>query len=800
MKIISFFPVSGRLKTRLGCNGFRLLALLGSFQLQVHGSLDAIVGGEVSYLAPGPSARLELNSMRVAAVDDPWPGREFSTCPGGGMDRTSWRLDRGQLSHIPKLREPRGGKVFDALPSGFDCWALLDALQAPPQSCLIAAFRVRSAVSRTVYLGLGCDDEAVVFQDGLPVFATMGRRRDYIRTQNLVPITLNPGGAEISILLRKFGGWAAIPTKHNSQEWIGGFELYGSAESAWAGFRSHNFSFTDTSIVSTLEDVRVNADPPASRALRLLDIRGREVAVGEINDSGSVSWQAHAVALPSLGFLSLRGEGSEGILITGNRSLEAAMAMLPAQGSDASDAWRLRRDYLLLQPKGARELWWTRKMVLALLMTCGDPKSPEVVQRFADYPAAQLQFHDYVSRVDGSRQYFRIARLKPNEDADWPLLVMLPTVTSPVRPFLDSQEIADERGAENVAALAAENRLMVLWPGNTEVDYGGDLALTEIEEAVDATKALLGREKIRIFLSGVCSSGVTAIRYAETHAIQGLILQSPVIRRSRWRWISGLRLDDPHYPAEVLAAEQTDLSFERLRGVPLYLVYNSGMPGHGDRMGSLFLCDRMRRLGSEVEAHWPLPDAEWVWGERERALLAPAVAWAGRHRDTIIPAGSAAAKPNRSVKGALLKGFQVVRPEDETLQLWLDWWESFRAEYRGQGQEDFAWRPPHSPKTVLRFKLLDSDEMDEIRAGRFIDGNASPEFESLRGSLQPQDQLWGFRLLPDQDPETVEVFRSSSVEDSPPKIDLILDGCCRGALWRRTDGGWSLIGCWLSSS
>jgi hypothetical protein len=224
------------------------------------------------------------------------------------------------------------------------------------------------------------------------------------------------------------------------------------------------------------------------------------------------------------------------------------------------------------------------------------------------------------------------------------------------------------------------------------------------------------------------------------------------------------------------------------------------MAGHGDRDGSIWLCDKLKSMGGDVEQLWPTPEQYYVWGERERTQLVPIFDWVERKdradrskRPSLATAE--AMTMNRSVKASLLKGFAVRTPEDSALVSWMTQWSLLWASFRGTSWSQGSFGE-FVPTSVVTGRVLNARDIQALQRGSFFIGKPQLQTPDMLYSIT-NDQLWGFRLTQSQKPTVVEVFRSQATSGPMPNIDLVVDGCCQGALWKKVDGNWVLADVWL---
>jgi hypothetical protein len=750
-----------------------------------------------------PSITIDHNTRRIevheALVDsvasaDAVPANLKSI--SGGTGRTVWRLNADDLGRLDPLVGSLTGHAIIAGECGFDLWDGVRATVAAAGANLVLSFDIVAQSDQKALLGFGCTGEAVVQCNGRIVFAT-GGTKELVRTQSLIEISLSAGKNRLIVLCHKPEGWDIPPEQPLRNQWMISMEVYGDESSAWIAFRSRNMHLMDTPIVGAQNDIIVQATTSERVTARLYDREGTELSRGVITGSGRVIWDNLIDKMPFFGYLMVGSEDAEPVLITGNKALDEIIpAMISLDSIACSDAWK-KRIVHLLRPEFAssRDVWWSRKMTVCVGMATEARKSKVDFHRLCR--ATWLEFHDYVSSVDGTRQYFRMFRNPRSDSHKNPILIVLPSVTDPVRPFLESAEIASLQHSENLASLADENNIVLLWPGLAEVDYGGDLSRIQVDECLAALKKLLDTEHSPVFVLGFCSSSVAALGFAETRDVDGLILVTPIVERGAHRWMKGLDIDDLSYPSVVLKAEQTNTRLSSLRQTPVLILYDADVPGHGDRVGCRILCEDLVSMGGSLDARWPEPSNDFRWGESARVEEKNLLQWVRLNKDIVSrsrnsPHLTISGDRPDTVKTALLKGFAVDKPADAVLAHWFDQWSARWSSFRGS-----PWLFSSSERvahTIVVSCVLVSGEDPLTRGRGFFSGEPQlPEY--LQNERPVSEALWGFRLVPGR--QMVEVFRTVDACKDLPRVDLLVDGCCTGAVWRLTPKGWVLAQLWL---
>jgi len=131
-----------------------------------------------------------------------------------------------------------------------------------------------------------------------------------------------------------------------------------------------------------------------------------------------------------------------------------------------------------------------------------------------------LRLGGYVSKLDNSRQYYRLFVPSYYKAGDkLPMLVILHTTMGPnPRPFLESVFLASHREAVHVSEYAERYGFAVLWPGYRNDPKGfWTYESAQTEEAIEDVEKFYHIDRSRISLYGTCSSGLYAGRMVSTY-------------------------------------------------------------------------------------------------------------------------------------------------------------------------------------------------------------------------------------------------------------------------------------------
>lgn len=723
------------------------------------------------------------------------PPPDFTRAVG----RTQWSAPEGLLRGLPLCTDKTSSFLLSSVSGSFDLWIAAEALKLPPESDVILAFSVESPRDQDIVVGLGCDDTAILFLDGSGSFGTLGVR-ELVCNENLIPLRLHAGMNELSLLCQKVPGWRTIPFQHGRPEWGVSINIFRSNVAAWRAFRHHNFHVLDTPIVRGFEDIRVSSFTRSGELAQLYDLRGNMLTSGTVMSDGTVSWSGSCPSLPFVGMFSTERQSAEPLIVALESDLylvQQNVTERAARRGACVEFWSNRVKHLLKPEFAAnRDRWWARKLTLSVLMALTDQVENLPDEIRSGCLPTQIRIGSYTSDTDGTAQYFRFAKPFRTEKMTG-IVFVIPAVGTNVRPFSEGAVMANLRESEDLTDVASQFGIAVVWPGLVDADYGGDFTISQLNECIQAVLHSFNDADSPVGLWGSCSSGVAAIGYAERHSVDGVVLETPMIRRGVTRWFPGVDLDYLEYPDEALCGEQTTDRIDSLRETPILLIYNRYIRGHGDMEASKWLCAQLGSPKGALQQRWPMPSNDVFWGESERMQMGPILEWfseafQSRRIGRVSLQNHGGTEKPCTVKAALLRGFAVSLPQDQRLEHWFSSWRSVWRQIRGSPWKRTSERPGCG--TVVTGAVISPAELSSMLS--------DPAASVVESGLQTEsedpfrDEYWGFRILGGSAPTIVQVFRSPAAVADLPKIELLTDGCCTAAIWKRKHGIWSLSRFW----
>jgi hypothetical protein len=591
--------------------------------------------------------------------------------------------------------------------------------------------------------------------------------------------------------------------QHNQPEWAMSLQVYWNEDTAWAACKFENYHPFDVPIVTSIDDLAVDVHFPRHRDVVLYGTSGDILAEGMCNEDGKIKWKAQSSRLASaqatLAIAMIGDDYGEAIALTGEKTIdELCTEVVEKSDGDSENPWTKRAIHLI-DPRfrDQRNVWWARKVCLSLakLATKSNPKLEALFQAC---PSAAIEFGRYQAQLDGTTQYYTY--LKNKEDSKSKrVAVIVPTVPSPVRPYLESYGVADLPQTEMLASIATVNGVNILWVGGSCVDYGGELSRQDVREAVAAYCRSTGSSSVHIFLEGACSAGVGALgSYTSGMRASGIVLWSPVVSRRTHRWLPDMNLLDVTYPSLCLADEQVDDRLSRYKDVPIFTIFDHDSPGHGDRPAVAKFMEGVSSHNALTSSVWVQPpEPELPWGLR---IIASSRTWMQWIKDCSVGdsfnLASNSPRPIRTVKDALLEGFWIssVARNDPVNSDWLRFWSNLLERYRGA--PPILERRPGG--TEIQFRRFDPASIEAVVAGTW--GGSVPLIKTKGGSNPDgggNSFRWGFRLIKKTNGEnTVEILSDTGGPSEFPHIDILVDGCCSGAVWKFTHAEWTLEQVW----
>lgn len=623
----------------------------------------------------GPQA---IRQVVVAATEFRWP---LCVVGAEAIGRAYKALSHNNLLAIPDYSGGGGRRTMLEVCNlcYFDLWTAAKALKLKRGLSLALTFDLDIVKTERIYLVVGCYDSAVIYVNGRAIWGTIcSGVRIFVPDRDIVPVNLRAGRNSVTLVLKKASRWTAIPKHHFCSDWMCSVTVVRTEAEAWHLHLQHAFHLTDTPLLTSLDQVHIDGQT-SGQLYCYLPHQARPIR-GSVRWDGSVAWAGDVSDIKGIAMLLYQGL-AEPIYLAA-RPLAATID----QDKDFSlgqDFWSLRIRHLLgTQFVKNRDVWWSRKLVLGIFDKCRGLFPSAVIEACR---LAQFGVISYPSPIDHKIQYALYWRPSTSRAVTW--LVIPPFVPNPLRRPVDSVVAANLCADEDVACSACPDSA-VLWPMYVDLDHGRNLAQIELKAAFKATLRHFPEDhEVHDFVFGCCSAGVVALRFAaDNGAISGVVLYSPVVDPSPDLQFT-LSRDETvlrdFYPPPVRSAESLLSALARKH---FYVVYDSGIPGHGDLPATKRLVAELHRRNVDVTARWlPLRD-EYMWGYRLQHRYEQCFEWIAKAR--LLPYNRAPYpidlnRDNGTIRSALLQGFTVEDCSNRLLHAWREQWLARMAEYRG---------------------------------------------------------------------------------------------------------------------
>ena len=129
-----------------------------------------------------------------------------------------------------------------------------------------------------------------------------------------------------------------------------------------------------------------------------------------------------------------------------------------------------------------------------------------------------LRLMGFISKVDNSKQFYRLFVPSHKAGEKLPLVVVMPTSLKIIeRPFLESPFVASHRDAIQISKFAEKYGFAVLWPGYKSAPKWWTYEAAHVEAALEDVEKRHSIDSSRVSLYGTCDGGFHAGRMASTY-------------------------------------------------------------------------------------------------------------------------------------------------------------------------------------------------------------------------------------------------------------------------------------------
>jgi hypothetical protein len=703
--------------------------------------------------------------------------------------------ERKALCRIGELPK-RGGATLQAAEEGFfNLWKVDENDIEENKNVVLLNYSVTAEKSSHVYFDIGSDDGIALLQGENVIYARRGLS-EFSDASDVVEVAVHPGANSFQLILQRDD---RRTTRYFAPQWIVKIRVFRNKAAALHCHDTYNRHLMVEPIARSPGDLRSVLVAPLSTHISLRTLDGRQVYDGTIDECGHIHWQSGSETLSGCYIVANDLGQAEPIVLTAGKSLaRTAEGVLPQVRSrdEVAKAWARRWSTILISEQtDQQDRKWQQRACLALLGQLNP------TQTYAtENPEMRLcELHSFRSQLDGSSQEYlcyiprRLRRgirgPKPQKAA---VLVVLPCQAYPLKPFLESYVLDGNQERECWASVADKYGFILVWPGYVDVDFGGPIARAEIVENLAAFARDYSRFCSDLNILGVCSSGLAATRLPDEvrNDVTGIALYSPMLHKTSHRWFPGMRVRSPaQIPPSALENCNATTIARRNSKQRLVILFDSAMPGHGQRAETDELIAACREMRVDLAVENTGFSDEFAWGVRMQyrlGLIMTALRQSRRPPETSKSKWEriAALRPRESapsIQAALLTGFSISPTTSDPAHRWLEKWNEIYQRWRGVPLPTGRDR---SSVVVTAASLADDRPwVDEVRSE--LPAHWTGEFKNLFGVA---------RLSAAKD--RIAVFWSPDITDELPDYDPLIDGIHSGVLFRREEGIWTQVCAW----
>jgi hypothetical protein len=701
-----------------------------------------------------------VNILNQIEDDPAIPSRSYRPLKGSEIDP--------YIKEAMRLGSTRETKI--GRDGFFNVWSI-DEVRSSDKNGVVLEFVIEVETGGKRYLEVGADFAFAVLLNNKGVY---GRSvyYPYREANDLVELNLSAGKNLVSFI--GFAKLRRSPRKYFEPQWAVKMAISGDISEALSNYETNYNRIVDTPIMGELNDVRCNLRYPIVEHAKVYKISGELVAEGTVDEAGSVNWST----LPSgsgepILIISIDNRFFSPIILTHKQSLDHALGAIAFPKSTEAGFWKERMNHLLKNEFSSlrNSLDWNEKIAKALSHALLEELPKDISSKLMFcYPGL---ISGYVSDIDGSNQFILVHRSRNLEsDVSRPLIVICPTVTSPVRPFVQSIVMSSQREFENWCAVADKLNCDLLWPGYNEVDFGGPVSNRQLHEAITAYRNRFGTPS-SLNLYAPCSAGVGALTFSacSSSPVDAILFHSPIVTRRVKKFAPGLK--GPASTASDIAEVDHYISSGILRlKTSFTLLSDAGIPGHGGDSEYNRILIFPRERGYKIER--PL-STEFLWGDRMKSSLN--VLWSRMSptdRSASISESKIWSWDDQTVKATLLKGFVIrstsgLEGVERAIIRNLSSWRGSELQDRDEA------------KVVLNIMSLDS---------KFV-ANRKEKLDSV---FKVESRGKSFVVLERVSERVVHLFVRAEDDPNLFTIDPILDGEARLVVFEKKQGeDWSII-------
>ena len=203
----------------------------------------------------------------------------------------------------------------------------------------------------------------------------------------------------------------------------------------------------------------------------------------------------------------------------------------------------------------------------------------------------------FVSKIDGSVQHYLVHAPPEAAAGPVPLVVIVPFVEYPLRPFLESIAVAEYSTLRILDRAADRNHMAYLWFNNRGNTGGQPIGISDLFQAVESVKEDYPIDADRVYLFGACSGGrdALAIAAAYPHLFAAVGLLSTGVQYGNTT-DSDPATDSDRFACAALERRGPLTMLRNLAHVPVYAIHGDE-DWHNPLAASLALRDAAQAAG-----------------------------------------------------------------------------------------------------------------------------------------------------------------------------------------------------------
>lgn len=475
----------------------------------------------------------------------------------------------------------------------------------------VAYANIRAVADTASFAAIGCEDEVELFLNGA-LIGTLAKSSAFAQGQNLVALQLRAGSNLLAVRMKHASATGPLSIRL--------FATEKAAEDFARSKRAVSLQEVMPELNSTLA-VAVKGWNPTLEKIALV------TAEEQVRKEIAVEKTASAANLPLDGvpadLYRVRAQFEDGqtvlsdFVCVGDATQvyeNLARRPRPAKLAENPDFLAIMRRWEILNQPEARDSTDNerKRKVIFILREYAEilGRDPDPQGVFTAKPGIHIL--GFTSGIDGQVQFYRVFFPRRVAAAQpIPLVVILPTVVSSERPFIESPFIAHQLETEIAAGVAEEQGVALLWPGYRGQPWANPIDLAHLTEVYADLAHRLTIDPHRVYLYGGCSGGMLALGELvyRPRFYTAAYLRDAFFHRQTNRYAERDPFTAwPDYQKWIAAADPAAEFLRTRNSTPLRIVNdNNSEPGHGE----LRFAEEFVREARRFEI---VPVAEWKSG------------------------------------------------------------------------------------------------------------------------------------------------------------------------------------------